>query len=48
MTFATAKNVISLWPPVALYGAAAGVLILGVRSGSRSIAGEVTEPSPND
>jgi two-component system, OmpR family, sensor histidine kinase SenX3 len=30
---ASAKNVISLWPPVALYLAAAGVLVLGVLIG---------------
>ena len=31
--FATTKNVISLWPPIALYFAIAGVLILGVLLG---------------
>jgi PAS domain-containing protein len=30
---ATTKNVISLWPPAALYGAVAGVLVLGVLIG---------------
>jgi two-component system sensor histidine kinase SenX3 len=30
---ASAKNVISLWPPAAIYGAAAGVLIIGVLLG---------------
>jgi two-component system sensor histidine kinase SenX3 len=30
---ASTKNVISLWPPAALYGAAAGVLIIGVLLG---------------
>jgi two-component system, OmpR family, sensor histidine kinase SenX3 len=30
---ASTKNVISLWPPAALYGAAAGVLIVGVLLG---------------
>jgi two-component system sensor histidine kinase SenX3 len=47
---ASTKNVISLWPPVALYGAAAGVLIVGVvlgillfrRRGHRAIAQRLT------
>jgi two-component system sensor histidine kinase SenX3 len=47
---ASTKNVISLWPPLALYGAAAGVLVVGVvmgillfrRRGHRAIAQRLT------
>jgi two-component system sensor histidine kinase SenX3 len=47
---ALTKNVISLWPPAALYGAAAGVLVIGIvlgillfrRRGHRAIAQRLT------
>ncbi len=50
MLIALTKNVISLWPPAGLYGAAAGVLIIGVvlgillfrRRGHRAIAQRLT------